>query len=95
MLAAAISETCMCHRYPTDIPISESNAAEAPLSIAEANRRLAVTLERAVFGLNQGGFPNRGHSDSTCWLGGSQLECRSHIRKTCATGLLMRLGRAQ
>ena len=26
------------------------------------------------------------NSDSTCWLGGGQQECRSHIRKTCATG---------
>ena len=32
------------------------------------------------------GFPNRRGSDSTCWLGGGQQECRSHIRKTCATG---------
>ena len=31
----------------------------------------------------RGGFPNRGHSDSTCWLGGGQQECQSHIPRTC------------
>src|ERR1700727_1153706 len=29
------------------------------------------------------GFPNQWRSDSTCWLGGGQPECRSLIRKTC------------
>ena len=29
------------------------------------------------------GFPNQLRSDSTCWLGGGQQECRSLIRKTC------------
>ena len=31
------------------------------------------------------GFPNRVDFDSTCWLGGGQQECRSRIRKICAT----------
>jgi signal transduction histidine kinase len=29
------------------------------------------------------GFPNQLRSDSTCWLGGGQQECRSLIGKTC------------
>ena len=29
------------------------------------------------------GFPNQRRSDSTCWLGGGQQECRRLIRKTC------------
>jgi hypothetical protein len=36
--------------------------------------------------IESGGFPNPRDFDSTCWLGGGQQGCRSHIRKICATG---------
>ena len=44
-------------------------------------------LERSVFDLNWNWDSRiRGDFDSTCWLDGGQQECRSRIRKTCATG---------
>jgi ABC-type amino acid transport substrate-binding protein len=43
-------------------------------------------LERAAANLNRLGFPNRGCSDSTCWLGGGQQGWLQHIRRICAIG---------
>jgi hypothetical protein len=40
-------------------------------------------LERAAANLNRLGFPNRGCSDSTCWLGGGQQGWLQRIRRIC------------
>src|SRR5580704_11122271 len=46
-----------------------------------ADGKLSNSLERAAANLNRVGFPNRGCSDSTCWLGGGRQGWLQHIRR--------------
>jgi DNA polymerase-1 len=55
-------------------------------AVSAEQRAGCSALERAAANLNRVGFPNRGCSDSTCWLGGGRQGWLQHIRRIYATG---------
>ena len=63
----------------------KTGALEAQLqAVVLKPKPMKVSLRAGCFWLeSRFGFPNQLRSDSTCWLGGGQQECRSLIRKTC------------
>ena len=56
------------------------------LDLAKRSFQAHGALERAAANLNRLRMPNRGCSNSTCWLGGGQQGWLQHIRRICAIG---------
>jgi hypothetical protein len=65
---------------------SAAPLAGAPRFTGARNCTIDEALERAAANLSRVGFPNRGCSDSTCWLGGGRQGWLQPIRRICATG---------